>query len=316
VINYSIIIGAYNEADWIGPLLDSIPRRDDVEVLLVDDHSDPEQTAAMRRRLAERRFPYASYLANTGKQGLGTTRNVGIAAAQGKWLVFADADDSFTPAFAAALDRYAESSADQVLFLPQTAPNPWGASRTLASERLFEAGDAAVAGYRIASAASRFVKRELVERRGIRFSEVPIGEDTMFSVQVMVNATDVRLDHTPIYTIAIREGSLYHRRRTMPQLLATVDLQLAKARYLREHVFDRALLRKALPSKGRHLRMGLVWHGPGGLFRVWLRYLGHGLPLSKQNPGETLRNIVETLRLAVVERDGYLPLQVPRKTAP
>jgi len=92
-LNYSIIIPHKDIPDLLQRCLDSIPVRDDVEVIVVDDNSDP-------RKVDFEHFPqwkgkdYHYFLTKEGK-GAGYARNVGLDHAQGRWIIFADADDFF-----------------------------------------------------------------------------------------------------------------------------------------------------------------------------------------------------------------------------
>ena len=101
--NYSIIIPHKNIPDLLKRCLDSIPRRNDVQIIVVDDNSDPEKVDFSN-------FPGVGekcvevYFTKEGK-GAGFARNVGLKYAIGKWVLFADADDPVTRACTAA-ERY------------------------------------------------------------------------------------------------------------------------------------------------------------------------------------------------------------------
>ena len=97
MINYSIIIPHKNTPNYLLRCLDSIPLRDDVQVIVVDDNSNPEKVDFDH-------FPqwkgkhYEYYLTKEGR-GAGFARNIGLEHAVGKWLLFADADDFFAVDF-------------------------------------------------------------------------------------------------------------------------------------------------------------------------------------------------------------------------
>ena len=96
--NYSIIIPHKDTPDLLQRCLDSIPLREDVEIIVIDDNSSP-------RKVDFGHFPkwngehFHVFLTKEGK-GPGYARNVGLDHAQGRWVVFADADDFFTKDFA------------------------------------------------------------------------------------------------------------------------------------------------------------------------------------------------------------------------
>ena len=90
---FSVIIPHKNTPDLLQRCLDSIPRRDDVQIIVVDDNSDP-------KLVDFENFPGLNdeyieiYFTKEGK-GAGYARNVGMSHAKGEWLIFADADDYF-----------------------------------------------------------------------------------------------------------------------------------------------------------------------------------------------------------------------------
>jgi glycosyltransferase involved in cell wall biosynthesis len=107
--NYSIIIPHKNIPELLERCLASIPQRDDVQVIVVDDSSDPKIVDFTR--FPGRNRPHTEIIFHRsdigGQGGAGYARNCGIEVAKGRWLVFADADDLFHPAISDAFDRYA-----------------------------------------------------------------------------------------------------------------------------------------------------------------------------------------------------------------
>ena len=92
-MNLSVIIPAFNEADYLPSTLDSIQRaserlrdRADVEVeVIVVDNNSTDETAAVAEAMG------ATVVRET-VQGIGRARNRGASAAEGDVLVFVDAD--------------------------------------------------------------------------------------------------------------------------------------------------------------------------------------------------------------------------------
>lgn len=81
----SIIIPTYNRNEYIVKLLDKLHNQmiDNVEVIVVDDHSDIP--------LEKKWFKYIYLDENSG--GASVPRNVGLDNAKGKYICFVDADD-------------------------------------------------------------------------------------------------------------------------------------------------------------------------------------------------------------------------------
>lgn len=105
----AIVIPAYNAAETIGETLASVWRAADhacerlaglrpadVEVIVVDDCSD-DDTAAVVRRLAEAGRRPVRYLRQPVNRGPSAARNAGAAKASAEVLFFLDADDAYEP---------------------------------------------------------------------------------------------------------------------------------------------------------------------------------------------------------------------------
>jgi glycosyltransferase involved in cell wall biosynthesis len=89
----SLIVPCHNHANedrraMLDALFARLPDRDDLEVLLVDDHSSVAYTPPefVRLRLRQLALP-------AGQTHAGAARNSGMAAASGQWLGFIDSDD-------------------------------------------------------------------------------------------------------------------------------------------------------------------------------------------------------------------------------
>jgi len=95
----SIIIPAYNEAlrlpERLQNLASTLPLSYPVEIIVVDDGSS-DATAEVTR-LTSKTFPQISCISYTRNQGKGKAVRTGMLAAQGEYVVFSDADNTFTP---------------------------------------------------------------------------------------------------------------------------------------------------------------------------------------------------------------------------
>ena len=89
----TIIVPAYNEQDRIVRALDSVPIRDDIEILIINDGST-DKTLSVAKKYAkehpERNIRVISYKEN---KGLGHAKNVGYDNAHGDYINQLDCDD-------------------------------------------------------------------------------------------------------------------------------------------------------------------------------------------------------------------------------
>ena len=89
----SIIVPVYNTEKYLAKCLDSliVPGDRDYEILVVNDGSTDGSRAVMADY--EKRWPGLVRPLDTPNGGLGHARNVGMAEAQGEYLLFVDSDD-------------------------------------------------------------------------------------------------------------------------------------------------------------------------------------------------------------------------------
>lgn len=215
---YSLVIPTHNSSPYIANLLDSIPARDDIEILLVDDHSK-DFDALSRLIKAYSSNLTIKLLQHTGVNSAGAARNVGLSAAQGKWVIFADSDDTFSDSLNPVLDNYKDSHAS-IILLPPTAvmfgtnePSDRTEyidynfnlyrSKAISKEEL---------SVRMTPIWSKIYRRDDV--RNIKFSETRVANDVRWAAQAaFYTLGGVAVDDRSIYTVTERPGSLTRTKR-------------------------------------------------------------------------------------------------------
>lgn len=92
----SVIIPAYNQDELIKRCLDSIPKRKDVEIIVVNDGSTDKTKDVLEeyKKNIYSDLVIISYLEN---KGVSVARNKGMRKAQGEYIVFIDSDDYIYP---------------------------------------------------------------------------------------------------------------------------------------------------------------------------------------------------------------------------
>ncbi|KAB0542989.1 glycosyltransferase involved in cell wall biosynthesis [Kerstersia gyiorum] len=88
---YSLIIPHYKDIVRLRRLLVSLPKRNDLQIIVVDDFS----VNILDLKKLENEFDNLEIYQLPSNQGAGAARNFGLAQAIGKYLLFADADDEF-----------------------------------------------------------------------------------------------------------------------------------------------------------------------------------------------------------------------------
>ena len=90
-IKVSVVIPVYNQEELVIKALDSIPKRDDIEVIVVNDGSTDNTYKVLK---AYNRLDLRLYN-NNGNIGLANTLNVAYDVAKGEYIVNLDSDDYF-----------------------------------------------------------------------------------------------------------------------------------------------------------------------------------------------------------------------------
>ena len=105
---YSIVIPHFNSPHLLQRMLDSIPQRVDIQVIVVDDCSTVDNIEQLK--LCHHSNLEIVYLSEN--QGAGYARNVGLKYIIGKWVIVVDADDVFAANAFDALDKYKDLDVD------------------------------------------------------------------------------------------------------------------------------------------------------------------------------------------------------------
>lgn len=91
---FTVVIPAYNAAQFIVDCLDSVERQTfgDYEIVVVDDGSE-DGTATLVEHWADQHRDQSLRLHHQPNRGIGAARNAGVLRAQGEFVAFLDADD-------------------------------------------------------------------------------------------------------------------------------------------------------------------------------------------------------------------------------
>lgn len=118
-MNYklSVIICNYNN-DWcIERALNSIPKRNDIQVIIVDDGSTDNSDTIIRNYIQNNPIFSYKYIKNNANYGLGITRKIVQNFIEGEYFAILDCDDYFyTNEFNSILDNYLDKNYDIIFF--------------------------------------------------------------------------------------------------------------------------------------------------------------------------------------------------------
>lgn len=234
-VNYSVIIPQRGSIDTLPRLLNTIPLRDDIEIIIVDNSPipiDKNQIGVNRDFIL---------LWSPPEHFAGGARNVGLEQAKGKWLIFADADDYFADGAFDSFDRYLNSDVELVYFCvegiyPETGESADRGYIYTKAVKDYLLGEKSETYMRLFNSVpwGKMIKRELVERHDIKFDEVIAANDVYFSLLVGYNAKKITADDHIVYVVTVSRGSLT-RRRDFAVVFSRYKVALRYNRFIKEH---------------------------------------------------------------------------------
>ena len=286
VLNLSIIIPHYNSARTLARLLATIPQKDDIEIIVVDDKSSPEAVAAVKALSATYGFRLIEN--NSPKKGPGVARNIGMEQAKGAWLFFADHDDFLLADFYQKVQPYFHSDNDVVFFSPTSQyPDGSEATRHIRQQKIIRQYNDKPSRkhllqltFMTASVWLRLIKAKFLKDHIIRFDETTGGEDIMPTVKMGYFMKRFAVSQDKIYCVTGHRNSftaaynesvviadtrkIIERYRYLSEKLPAADMQLLTPAF-DEIIIDR--LKKAL----RHSKLS-AW-------RLFLMFRKNGVPV-------------------------------------
>jgi glycosyltransferase involved in cell wall biosynthesis len=209
--NYSFVIPHHNTPALLDRLVRSIPQREDIEIIVVDDNSDDDKKATIDRPDVR-----VIFIDREHTRGAGHARNVGMDVATGKWLLFADADDFYNPGFLEVLDDYKDASID-ILFFNVNSVNSDTLQPIESRSRLIRGliqnydGTPARAHeilFLCYTPWRRMQRLDFVRRHGIRFEEIPKGNDVFFTYLTGYFVKSWQVDSRIVYTVTYSSNSM------------------------------------------------------------------------------------------------------------
>lgn len=216
-IDVSIVIAAWNAQDFILTAINSALAQKgvSVEVLVVDDAST-DSTCTVVESVKDSRV---KLLRSEKNGGPGAARNIGFAAAKGKWIAVLDSDDAMhesrlTNMLNAAsetadvlIDNFCELNSDGVISKPfySTSDLPLGdlsLSFLIKTNLVFSKVKST--GY-----VKPLFRNVFVKEKGIQYwPEVRIGEDYYFLASCLANGANAQVLDQAGYIYTIRDGSI------------------------------------------------------------------------------------------------------------
>lgn len=240
MINYSFIIPHHNCPILLDRLLSSIPQREDIEVIVVDDNSDNDKKPNVSRSDV-----HVVLIPSDESKGAGHARNVGLEIAKGKWLLFADSDDYYEDNFITSLDEYINTDADIVLFsayVNYDIEQPQKKQEKNYIEQIFqkyiESSKTKLDIRRAAMAANvpwnKMFKKQFIFNIGARFEEIPISNDAWFVKYAGSKVTKIEIIKKRLYYYIKYPNNTTNKKRPLSHYYLAIDSNTRRNILLRD----------------------------------------------------------------------------------
>lgn len=219
--NYSITITHYNSPALLSRMLKSIPERDDIQIIVVDDASTEEN----KKKISKLSHRNLELIFTPENHGAGYERNVGFSHAKGKWLISCDCDDLFSKGAFEVLDQYVNTDYDYICYCVTCLD-----SETLEPTGHKLRADTAVRNY-IADKASKknikyfkfhngepwnkMVSLKFLRDNNIHWENCKINVDVLFSYQLVLKAKKYLAIPDELYHFVGDSNSITRKKRSI-----------------------------------------------------------------------------------------------------
>lgn len=227
--NYTVIVPHYNMPELLQRALHSIPKREDIQIVVIDDCSPCAND--LKTLVSDLSRPNLKFLTTGKNSGVGKARNIGLDNAEGKWIICVDSDDLLVSTAFDIFDRYLDSDAESIIFNSKSVMNDDLTKSSQRSPRNKEFEDY-LSGrnddlrYTPAQPWGRMIRRDLIERYHIRFPEVRYSEDRFFSISASALTDKFLAVNEVVYMVTERSDS-----NTSSLFTKKYGLQEAKERF-------------------------------------------------------------------------------------
>ena len=232
-ISYTFIIPHHNSPKLLNRCLNSIPEREDIQIIVVDDNSRQDAKPCIKRSDVE-----VIYIDAANTKGAGRARNVGLKSAKGKWVLFADCDDYYSLGFLDVLDKYKEQEIDVLYFNYNYIDGASGhvikdnkLQQVLCQDQL-SSDDVGYIKYMNNEPWNKMVKYGYIEKHKMYFEEVPHGNDILYSLLIASCTDNISTCKERLYNYISIPNSITTKKPTIHICLCRMEHYIKKCTFL------------------------------------------------------------------------------------
>ena len=216
---YSVSIPHYNSPKLLARMLKSIPEREDIQVIVVDDGSNEDNVAELKN-LQHKNLELILLGENHGG---GYARNVGLQHASGRWFISVDADDCFSEDAFEVFDKYKGEGIDCLAFCVKCVDTVTGivtrelvANRNVSKYLSSPSGDTEkLLRFHNLEAWNKLVSMDFIRRYNIHFENCRINIDVLYSILIGLNAKNYKVIPDELYYFTENPESITHKKRSV-----------------------------------------------------------------------------------------------------
>lgn len=234
-VDFSVIIPHRNSLHLLPKLLSSIPVSEKIEIILVDNSPKPIVKDEIN---SDRDF---QLFYSSPKRGAGGARNEGIEHANGKWLIFADADDYFAENAFNCFQKYSDCKAELVYFCADGIYLDSGEHSSRADKYTklvggYLNGTKTETDLRLSFTVpwAKMISHKLVETKCLQYDEVVASNDEFFSLLSGYYADSVIAVDEIVYIVTVSKGSLT-KRMDKDVILSRFIVELRYNQFVKTH---------------------------------------------------------------------------------
>ena len=234
--DFSVIVPTWRGAiKYLPKLFASIPEKEGIEIIVVDNSKNP----VLREEILSQRE--ITLLHSAPERHAGGSRNEGMSAARGKWLLFADADDFYSDDAFEIYYSNINTDAEIVYtgmggIYEDTGERSDRGDVYAKMVHEYAMGNLPEMNLRLhfSSPCCKMVSHELVNRHNLKFDEVVASNDKFFSMLIGYYAQKVAVVDAVTYIATVNRGSLT-RRRDLAVSLSRFKVLLRCNKFMRKH---------------------------------------------------------------------------------
>ncbi|HEY8473038.1 MAG TPA: glycosyltransferase family 2 protein [Natronosporangium sp.] len=204
----TVVVGAYNAMPYLTKCLSSVVEQsigpDRLELIAIDDGSTDGTGAELDRFAAA--YPSIRVIHQENSGGPAGPRNRGIELARGRYLFFLDADDYLGPEALERLVTMADRNRSDVVLGKRVGVNRGTPQWVFAYNR--DRADLFSSPVWQVLSAQKLFRKALIDRLGLRFPELPIGQDQPFTALAYLHAEVISVlgDYDCYYLVRRDDG--------------------------------------------------------------------------------------------------------------